>query len=102
MLFIPSIFYMQKRNWHLADNSSACICYLTKPAGSTAYTVDYARRMGLRIINVAARTACKRAPYTCNPPELPLHWRRIQEAFQVTVKIDTIAAVFTEFVRILL
>ena len=43
---------MQKRNRHLVDNSSACICYLTKPTGGTAYTVDYARRMGLRIINV--------------------------------------------------
>ena len=44
---------MQKRNRHLADNSRACICYLTKPTGGTAYTVDYARRMGLRIINIA-------------------------------------------------
>ena len=44
---------MQKRNRHLVDNSSACICYLTKSAGGTAYTVNYARRMGLRIINIA-------------------------------------------------
>ena len=44
---------MQKRNRHLVDNSSVCICYLTKPTGGTAYTVDYARRMGLRIINIA-------------------------------------------------
>lgn len=44
---------MQKRNRHLVDNSSVCICYLTKPAGGTAYTVSYARRCGLRIINVA-------------------------------------------------
>ena len=44
---------MQKRNRHLVDNSSVCVCYLTKPAGGTAYTVDYARRCGLRIINVA-------------------------------------------------
>lgn len=43
---------MQKRNRHLVDNSSVCICYLTKPTGGTAYTVDYARRMGLRIINI--------------------------------------------------
>ena len=45
---------MQKRNRHLVDNSSVCICYLTKPSGGTAYTVDYARRMGLRIINIAS------------------------------------------------
>ena len=44
---------MQKRNRYLVDNSSVCICYLTKPTGGTAYTVDYARRMGLRIINIA-------------------------------------------------
>ena len=44
---------MQKRNRHLVDNSSVCICYLTKPTGGTAYTVNYARRMGLRIINIA-------------------------------------------------
>ena len=44
---------MQKRNRHLADNSSVCICYLTKPTGGTAYTVNYARRSGLRIINIA-------------------------------------------------
>lgn len=44
---------MQKRNRHLVDNSSVCICYLTNPVGGTAYTVDYARRMGLRIINIA-------------------------------------------------
>lgn len=44
---------MQKRNRHPVDNSSGCICYLTKPTGGTAYTVDYARRRGLRIINIA-------------------------------------------------
>ena len=44
---------MQKRNRHLADNSSACICYLTKSAGGTAYTVNYARRSGLQVINMA-------------------------------------------------
>ena len=44
---------MQKRNRHLVDNSSVCICYLTKSTGGTAYTVNYAHRMGLRIINIA-------------------------------------------------
>lgn len=44
---------MQKRNRHLVDNSSVCICYLTKPTGGTAYTVDYARRRGLQVINIA-------------------------------------------------
>lgn len=44
---------MQKRNRHLVDSSSVCICYLTTPTGGTAYTVNYARRMGLRVINIA-------------------------------------------------
>lgn len=44
---------MQKRNRHLVDNSSVCICYLTKPTGGTAYTVNYARRCGLQIHNIA-------------------------------------------------
>lgn len=44
---------MQKRSRHLVDYSSVCVAYLTKPTGGTAYTVDYARRMGLRVINAA-------------------------------------------------
>ena len=44
---------MQKRNRHLADNSSLCICYLTKNTGGTAYTVNYARKNGLRMVNVS-------------------------------------------------
>ena len=43
---------MQKRNRHLVDYSSACICFLTKHEGGTAYTVDYAKQKGLYLINV--------------------------------------------------
>ena len=43
---------MHKRNRHLVDNSSVCICYLTKESGGTAYTVDYALKKGLSIINL--------------------------------------------------
>ncbi len=46
---------MHKRNRHLVDNSSLCICYLTEQSGGTAYTVSYARSQGLKIINVAER-----------------------------------------------
>ena len=46
---------MQKRNRHLVDCSSACICFLTKHEGGTAYTVDYAKQKGLYLINVADR-----------------------------------------------
>lgn len=46
---------MFKRNRHLIDNSSYCICYLTKDDGGTAYTVNYARKSGLEIINLAEK-----------------------------------------------
>lgn len=44
---------MHKRNRHLVDNSSVCICYLTEETGGTAYTVNYALSKGVRVINVA-------------------------------------------------
>lgn len=44
---------MHKRNRHLIDNSSVCICYLKKNVGGTAYTVDYARKQGVYVINIA-------------------------------------------------
>ena len=44
---------MHRRNRHLVDHSGTCICYLTRSTGGTAYTVNYARRKGLRIINLA-------------------------------------------------
>ena len=43
---------MHKRNRHLVDNSSVCVCYLTESTGGTAYTVDYARRNKLTVINL--------------------------------------------------
>lgn len=44
---------MHKRNRHLVDNSSVCVCYLNRESGGTAYTVRYARKKGLEIINLA-------------------------------------------------
>lgn len=44
---------MHKRNRHLVNNSSVCICYLTRKTGGTAYTVDYADKNGLQVINIA-------------------------------------------------
>lgn len=44
---------MHKRNRHLVDNSSVCVSYMTKNTGGTAYTVDYARKEHVRIINLA-------------------------------------------------
>ena len=44
---------MHMRNRHLVDSSEVCICYLINLKGGTAYTVDYAQRKDLRIINLA-------------------------------------------------
>lgn len=44
---------MHRRNRHLVDNSSVCVCYLNKDGGETDYTVGYARLKGLEAINLA-------------------------------------------------
>ena len=44
---------MRKRNQHLVNYSSLCLCYLKKTAGGTAYTVKYAKENNLQIINIA-------------------------------------------------
>ena len=44
---------MHKRNRYLVDNSSLCICYLTKLSGGTAYTVRYAESKGVYVRNIA-------------------------------------------------
>ena len=46
---------MHRRNRHLVDHSGVCVCYLTKESGGTAYTVNYAKRHGVEIINIAWR-----------------------------------------------
>ncbi len=49
---------MHKRNRHLIDNSSVCICYLTRGSGGTGYTVAYAKKHGLEIVNIAQGEKC--------------------------------------------
>lgn len=44
---------MHKRNRHLVDHSSICVCYLTESRGGTAYTVSYAKKLGRNVINLA-------------------------------------------------
>ena len=44
---------MHARNRHLVDCSGICVGYLTRSSGGTAYTVDYARQKGVRVINLA-------------------------------------------------
>ena len=42
-----------RRNRRLVDSSRVCLCYLNKNKGGTAYTVEYAKNQGVRIINIA-------------------------------------------------
>ena len=44
---------MQRRNRYLVDHSGVCVCYLTKNAGGTFYTVQYAKKNGLTVLNCA-------------------------------------------------
>lgn len=46
---------MQKRNRYMVDNSKFCMCYLTKDTGGTAYTVNYAQKHGLSVVNLAKK-----------------------------------------------
>ncbi len=44
---------MHKRNRELVRGSQMCISYLTKPRGGTFYTVQYAAKHGVPVINLA-------------------------------------------------
>ncbi len=44
---------MHDRNRRLVDESAVCVAYMTKASGGTAYTVDYAKKQGLPVINIA-------------------------------------------------
>lgn len=44
---------MFERNRYMIDHSDVCICYCTSGQGGTAYTVKYARRRGIPVINLA-------------------------------------------------
>lgn len=45
---------MLKRNRYMVDRSQSCICYLTGKRGGTAHTVNYAKKQGLTVINLAS------------------------------------------------
>ena len=51
------------RDRHLVDWSSYCVCCLTKNSGGTAYTVEYAKKQGLKVYNVASKVFLDRG---CN------------------------------------
>lgn len=44
---------MHKRNRYMVDHSGVCVCYLIRDSGGTAYTVGYAKKQGLEIVNIA-------------------------------------------------
>ena len=44
---------MLKRNRCLIDSSGVCVAYLHQQRGGTLYTVNYARRQGVPVINIA-------------------------------------------------
>lgn len=44
---------MKRRNRHLVDHSAVCVSYLTHYGGGTGYTVQYAEKCGVRVINIA-------------------------------------------------
>ena len=46
---------MHKRNRYMVDNSGICVCCWIRDKGGTAYTVHYAEKKGLKIINTAQR-----------------------------------------------
>lgn len=55
VIYLSKSYYdgcMLKRNRHIVDCSSYCICYLIKDSGGTAYTVNYAKNRNVKIINV--------------------------------------------------
>ncbi len=44
---------MQKRNRALVDGSDICIAYCQKDDGGSAYTMRYAQKCGVRVLNLA-------------------------------------------------
>lgn len=45
---------MQRRNRFMADRSAVCVAYCTRATGGSAYTLQYARKAGLRILLLSA------------------------------------------------
>lgn len=44
---------MMERNRMLVDGSQFCVGYCIKPKGGSAYTIQYAEKKGLRVINLS-------------------------------------------------
>ena len=64
---------MHARNRRLVEQSAWCVCYLTQARGGSRYTVNYARKKGLNVINLAEppgreETAISHAPAFSQTP----------------------------------
>ncbi|MGI6361039.1 MAG: SLOG family protein [Bacillota bacterium] len=46
---------MHRRNRYLVDHSAYCLAYLTRPKGGTFYTVNYALKKDLWVVNLAIK-----------------------------------------------
>lgn len=44
---------LYRRNRYLVEHADCCIAYLRQPSGGTLYTVRYAVRLGLPVVNLA-------------------------------------------------
>lgn len=44
---------MHRRNRHLVDNSAVCLAYCARSSGGSAYTLNYARKQGLAVVQLA-------------------------------------------------
>lgn len=54
---------MFRRNRYLVDHSTACICcYSGQSRGGTAYTVKYARKQGLNVVNLFSPAPSEEEP----------------------------------------
>ena len=49
----PDYYARMMRNRYLVDRSGYCIAYCVETDGAAAYTIDYARKKGLEVINLA-------------------------------------------------
>ncbi len=46
---------MQRRNRYMVDNSNLCIAFFCNMKGGTFYTVNYAQKMNIPVINIAIK-----------------------------------------------
>ena len=53
---------MFERNRYMADHSDICVCYCTSGEGGTAYTVRYAEKKEIPIVNLAGEGWKEKSP----------------------------------------